>query len=614
MNSLNIDDLLAEIRLCDDDADARGEAMKNINSREERKFKMRTGPATAGAPSGAESTLTIASRKILIGAALALEVVCSAFHPSLSAQTNSSSASENATVHGRVLNSAGDMVAGATVHLQQNGAARAEAVADANGQYMFSGLAAGTYALMAEKAGVRSRVATLTISSLHDQPQVDLQLDGSSTAGGKSDLGSAAPPKAMEFADNPNFAVAGVTDFTAAGGHGSDTSLRTSEALTRETLTLKPGSVGPAAAASPAEAAIARAKEEDLHTALISAPGDFQANHQLGEFYLHQGRYSESVTLLKTAYGIKPGDFNNEYDLAQACKEVGDLSQARDHVQHLLANHNSADLHRLAGSIDERLGDPLTAVHEYEEAVRMDPSEQNYFEWGSELLFHRAVWQARSVFEQGSKAYPKSARMLTALGAALFASALYDEAADRLCDASDLDPADPEPYTFMGKIEIAAPSPLACVKQKLARFVELQPDNALANYFDAMALWKENGRSTDQQTMQQVETMLTKAINIDPRCAEAYLQLGNLAASRHEYQEAISFYSKAIEVNSQLSEAHYRLGIAFERVGEKEKAKLELQQHDEIEKQTAAEIQRQRKDVKQFVIALPANPTSPHAN
>ena len=49
-------------------------------------------------------------------------------------------------------------------------------------------------------------------------------------------------------------------------------------------------------------------------------------------------------------------------------------------------------------------------------------------------------------------------------------------------------------------------------------------------------------------------------------------------------------------------------------VGEKEKAKLEFQMHDEIEKQTAAEIQRQRKDVKQFVIALPANPPSPHAN
>ena len=46
----------------------------------------------------------------------------------------------------------------------------------------------------------------------------------------------------MEFADKPNFTVAGVTDWTAVGGHGSDATLRTSEALARETTTLKPTS------------------------------------------------------------------------------------------------------------------------------------------------------------------------------------------------------------------------------------------------------------------------------------------------------------------------------------------------------------------------------------
>ena len=558
--------------------------------------------------------LSIVCRKILVGALLALGFVCGAFTPNVLGQLSSSSSAVRATVSGRVLNSAGNFVPGAMVHLEQDGASRAETVVNAKGEYTFSGLAAGSYVLIAQKAEVRSRPATLTITSLHDQFHVDIRLEDSTVAGNKSDVKSTAPAAAMEFADNPNFAVAGVTDWTAAGGHGSDTSLRTSEALTRETLSLKPGSVSTGAAAAPAEAAIDTATEAKLRTTLSSAPRDFEANHRLGEFYLRQGKYSESATLLKTAYEIKPRDFDNEYDLAQACLQVGDLSQARDHLRHLLANHDGADLHRLAGSIDEKLGDPLTAVHEYEQAVRMDPSEQNYFDWGSELLYHRAVWEAQAVFEQGVKAYPKSARMLTALGAALFAGALYDEAAHRLCEASDLSPADPEPYTFMGKIEIAAPSPLACVSQKLERFVRMQPDNALANYFYAMALWKENGRLTDQQTLNRIETMLTKAINIDPKCADAYLQLGNLEASRHEFQRAIGLYSKAIEVNPQLSEAHYRLGIAYERIGEKEKAKLEFQKHDEIEKQTAAEIQRQRQEVKQFVIALPANPPSPPSN
>jgi Flp pilus assembly protein TadD len=97
------------------------------------------------------------------------------------------------------------------------------------------------------------------------------------------------------------------------------------------------------------------------------------------------------------------------------------------------------------------MGDPLAAVHEDEQAVRLDPSEQNYFAWGSELLLHRAVWQAAEVFKNGTKAYPKSASMLAALGTALFAGALYDQAAASLCQASDLNPADPEPYTLHGQ-------------------------------------------------------------------------------------------------------------------------------------------------------------------
>jgi len=553
--------------------------------------------------------LVIACRNILI----VLLLICGAFSPSGLAQPDSST-SGNGAVFGKVRNTTGDQVSGATVYLQQDGVARGETVADVNGEFKFSGLSAGSYVLIAEKAGVRSRSATLTISSLNDPRRVDLQFDGPATAGANASPGSKAPAAAMEFADNPNFAVAGVTDWTAAGGHGSDTSLRTSEALTRETLTLKPGSPGSAVARSPADSAADRETEEKLRTALSGAPKDFEANHQLGEFYLRQGRYAESATYLKLAYEIEPADFENEYDLARACESIGDLSQARDHVQHLRTEKDNADLHRLTGSIDEKSGDPLTAVHEYEQAVRMDPSEPNYFEWGSELLYHRAIWQAQAVFLQGVKAYPKSARMLTALGAALFAGALYDDAAHRLCEASDLNFAAPEPYLFMGKIEIAAPSPVACVRQKLERFVRLQPDNALANYFYAMALWKESGRQTDTETLNRIESMLTKAVNLDPKLAEADLQLGNLAAAEREYQKAIKFYSEAIEVNPQLSEVHYRLGIAYEGVREREKAKLEYQKHDEIEKQLAAEVQRQRKDVKQFVIALPDNASSPPSN
>jgi tetratricopeptide (TPR) repeat protein len=165
----------------------------------------------------------------------------------------------------------------------------------------------------------------------------------------------------------------------------------------------------------------------------------------------------------------------------------------------------------------------------------------------------------------------------------------------------------------MGKIEMAAPNPLICVQQKLARFVDQQPGNALANYLYAIALWKGQEQLADARVVQRVESLLAKAVTIDAKCGDAYLQLGILYSSQHNYEKAIDVYKKAIEVNPQLGDAHYRLGIAYDRTGEQEKAKKEFQLHDEIKKQEAIDVERERREVKQFLVVVPGQQSYPLA-
>jgi Flp pilus assembly protein TadD len=424
-----------------------------------------------------------------------------------------------------VVDSRGRPVSDATVRLEGEGGT-AETKSGTAGKFAFAGLQEGSYRIVAEKSGLRSRESAIAVTSKSEETRFDLTIDDSQPSGPDLRSSTSSSTETMQFADEPNFTIAGVTDWTAVGGHGSDSSLRTSEALARETMTLKPG--------------------EDALT--------------------------------------RPG----------------------------AAEQGNADQHRRAGELDEKRGDPLSAVREFEEATRLDPSEQNYFEWGSELLLHRAIWQAEEVFRKGVLAHPKSARMLTALGTALFAGARYDEAAQRLCDASDLSPLDLEPYIFMGKIQIAAPDPLTCIEQKLERFATEQPNNSLANYLYAMALLKRQERAPDHDAETQAEALLTRAVKDDPKCADAYLELGNLAA-KHNSEKSIDLYLKSIEANPNLSEAHYRLGVAYDRMGESVKAKQEFQLHDQIEKQQAEEIERQRREIKQFLIATPQQTPIPPA-
>jgi tetratricopeptide (TPR) repeat protein len=501
-------------------------------------------------------------------------------------------------IRGTVHDAAGTPVSGASVRLEHNGAPPAETTTSPDGTFSFPAIQPGSYTVTAEKSGHHSHPLTVNAAQPEGEHLLLTIKDSDSTKN------SSAPPAqsgGMEFADTPSFTIAAVTDWTAAGGHGSDAVLRTSESLNRETLNLTPGG-----RESPPARQTAKWKEQEsaLRAAVANAPNNLEAHYALGKFYLETGQFDDALAPLESVYKIDPNDYDNELDLALALKSKGDLAQAREHVQKLLASHETAEVHRLAGELDEKIGDPLSAVREFERAVRHDPSEQNYFEWGSELLLHRAVWQAKDVFSAGVTAYPKSSRMLTALGAALFAGALYDEAAQRLCEASDLNPADSEPYTFMGKIEISAPNPLPCVEQKLARFAEQRPADPLANYFYAMTLWKQKGQSTDPAALARVEGLLSKAVTVDRKCSDAYFQLGVLQATQRDFAKAIDFYTKAIEVNPQLSEAHYRLGVAYDRIGEKDKAAQQFRLHDEIEKQQAAAVEKQRREVKQFLVVM----------
>jgi len=436
--------------------------------------------------------------------------------PCASAQPASVSPVSGSTITGLVLDSAQKPISDASVWLESNANSnKVFTKTDAYGVFSFSDIREGKYLISAQKSGVESEVETVSASSSTTRESVKLTVGTTSY----SNHSTTSSTNVMEFSDQPNFTVSGVTDWTAVGGHGSDAVLRTSEELAKDAATLKPESTGPPV-------------------------------------------------------------------------------------------NGNGDQHRLAGETAERSGDPLKAVHELEEAVRLDPSEKNYFEWGSELLLHRAVWQAVEVFENGSKAYPKSERMLAALGAALFASARYDEAALELCAASDLSPDNSDPYIFLGKIAIAAPTPLPCVEQKLARFAQRRPESSLANYFYAMAVLKRQVPSPDEQASQQVVALLNKAVELDAKCSDAWLQLGILSSSRHEAERTILYYKKAIEANPQSGEAHYRLAVAYDRIGKPTEAREQFEIHDEIEKREAEGVERERREIKQFLIVLQGQPTA----
>jgi tetratricopeptide (TPR) repeat protein len=492
------------------------------------------------------------------------------------------------SVQGHVRDASGRPLANATVSLHLPGVSPATlgipwvpiqiTHTDSAGAYQLSRIVEGDYILfggMVDKPAlgnwVRVRIAR------NETATVDIALPARVT----DDPRIAVPAKptskkpvvsAPEFFDEPQFTVAGITQATSSGGHGSDIAARTTESLAKATITLGKEQDG----TSSSNGASA-ASESDLRDAVARDPEDVQANRQLGKLLFETGKPADAVPYLERASHLRPGD---------------------------------PDLHHLLAEVDEKAGNPLEAVREYQNAAELDPSEPNLFDWGAELLTHRALQEAAEVFNQGNRLFPKSVRMLVALGVTWYARGSNDEAVRYLGSASDLAPDNSTPYLFLGRmlsVETALPPRTI---ERLARFAQLQPDNALANYYYALGLAKQAALAADNDTERsaRIESLLRKAMHFDPKLGAAYLQLGILDAHRGEDSRAISNYQKAIEAGEESGEpieaAHYRLAQAYQRAGDKEKAQQELKLHAQLTKETKEQAVRERREIQEFVILL----------
>jgi tetratricopeptide (TPR) repeat protein len=431
------------------------------------------------------------------------------------AQCQSPPVENPATLQGTVNDTQNRPLEGAAISLENKDTGRTlDTVTDSHGHYGFAGVSPGRYMLRVKRKGWHETSKGPLALGSGQEIIVDLRLQPDAASESSKNT---SPP--MEFSVEPTFTVAGVTDPTNLGGHGSDVGMRTKESLAKATASL------------------------------------------------------------------------NTADIEEEKKRVAALRNGPD----------TAERHELLGDIAESEGRSLEAEREYEQAARMEPTEANLFAWGAELLLHRALEPASEVFTKGHQLFPRSTRMLVGLGVTSYGRGRTQEAAAQLAAACDLDPADPTPYLFLGKIQSAEKVEPPGWTERLKRFASLHPENALAHYYYAVALTK-NTPATESFAL--VESSLLTAVKLDPQCGDAYLQLGILYANQHDLAKAIAAYQKSIEAAPSSAESHFRLAAAYRLTGDATKARQEMELYEQISKQKTEQSERERHEIQQFVYTL----------
>ena len=319
--------------------------------------------------------------------------------------------------------------------------------------------------------------------------------------------------------------------------------------------------------------------EQTLLKAAKQNPNDFAAQRQLGEFYLQQNRLPEGIRYLEKALQLNPQDYDAGYDLSLAYLNAGDTVKASALLHQQITQRETAELDNLLAEVNEKSSDLKGAATEYYRAAELDPSEENIFDLASFLLQHRNyegfLDNALKFFRYGVEKYPRSAKLTVGLGVTLYAEGQYDDAVKTLCAAADLDPADPRPFEFLGKVSTVSPAHIPEIRKRLEGFVHLYPNNGPALYYYAMSLW-ERPEGEPAADLAVIEGLLKKAIAADPALYEAHFQLGVLFQDQQKYSDAIREFNQTLTLRPDYNRAHYRLFLLYSRTHQKQLADQHL--------------------------------------
>jgi tetratricopeptide (TPR) repeat protein len=311
-----------------------------------------------------------------------------------------------------------------------------------------------------------------------------------------------------------------------------------------------------------------------------SEPASFEANHRQAEFYASKGKLSDAIPFFEKARRLDPANYANGYDLALAYSGTGAFDKARTQIGDMLARGDRAELHNLLGLVEEKAGNVQIAADQYQQAAHMDPTEKHVFDLAECFLKYHGTSEALQIFAWGVEKCPKSARMRVGQGVAFYSTGEYDKAVEALCAGVDLDPRDPRPLYFLGKMYDVSLQLADEVTKRLAHFVEVYPENASANYYYALSLWKRNVGANGGDS--RVEKHLKKAIALDNALAAAHFQLGILYSDKGKQSGALREFEQAARFDPESDKYHYRLGQAYRAAGQEEKAREQFRLYRDL--------------------------------
>lgn len=328
-------------------------------------------------------------------------------------------------------------------------------------------------------------------------------------------------------------------------------------------------------------------------------PKNPETQSSLGQALMQLGRPAEAAAAFSAAAKGKPGDGNITYNWALALFNAKELKQAGEVLNRFPQKESSAEAQSLFADIEEEQGNYKAAAEHFKTAAELDPSEANLYALGVEFLRHWTFPAAIKVYEFGLTKYPSSDRLRVGLGVAEYGNSNYARAIPIFTELLAASPDNALYADLLGRSCLSLSEELSC--DSLQTFALKHPQNATAATFAAANILR---RPENERDTQLARRLLEQAISADSKVPEAYFQMGVLDEQEMKWQESVKALEKAVALRPEYSQAHYRLGRAYRRLGQNEKAEQELALSQEYGEQEKKTMDANLQEVTTFLVTL----------
>jgi tetratricopeptide (TPR) repeat protein len=230
----------------------------------------------------------------------------------------------------------------------------------------------------------------------------------------------------------------------------------------------------------------------------------------------------------------------------------------------------------LLGMAAEKSGDFNQAARAFAEAVRLEPTNEDYrIDLAAVLLNSGRVEDSVTTFRAAQEAFPNSSRIRLGLGSALYVAEDYKESANAILGAVRLRP-EPRAFDLLGKVYESAGDLQPRILAEFEKYLASNPSDAGAYaHFGAIL-------SASNVDAPKARKALERAVQLNPDLAAAHLQLGILEQASGNWNEALRRYRRAAELDGQNAVVHYRLAAVYKRLEKTKEAHAEMSEFQRL--------------------------------